>query len=366
MKPKKISILTASGCKNLWDECILKQEILLLEKKYTNPHISIFTYDADETRSFLWENPRYSYISYFPNKIRKNPLKNCLYLLQNIRAFLESDLIIIGGGGIFYGDSDETAFKRLMKQWKWRVYMASFLKKPLFFWSISIEIKNPKNFQYLIPLFTGKKTTVTVRDNGSKKIIENLWCTAILVPDAVLTMDTPQEKPQKTKKVGFAIRWWCIKDEQKSIEAMITFVQSLWYEPIFFSHSFHEKSDENDALSMHEIAEKYHREQTKNIQETLSLYKELDFVIAWRLHAAILSTVHNIPHIILSYSRKTEEFAKLIEYDYILSSKDFNREVFEKRFLELIENSHTIKEHLLAIHHEKKQIIQETIEWLLP
>jgi polysaccharide pyruvyl transferase WcaK-like protein len=61
---------------------------------------------------------------------------------------------------------------------------------------------------------------------------------------------------------------------------------------------------------MNKIAQKYNIKQTKNIQETLTLYPELDYVIAGRLHASILSTVHAIPHIILSYSRKTDEFAK--------------------------------------------------------
>lgn len=367
MKPKKISILTASGCKNLWDECILKQEISLLEKKYINPLISIFTYDTPETRSFLWENEKYSYLSYFPNKIRKNPFKNCVYLLKNIFTIAQSDLIIIGGWGIFYGDSDEVAFKKLMNQWKWRTYIARFFQVPIFFWSISIEIKNPDNYRYLISLFSGKNTTITVRDNGSKKIIESIGFSVTLIPDAVLTTDTCKEIIKwPSKKIWFAIRWWCIKDEQKSIEEMIEFVQSLWFEPLFFSHSFHEKIDENDAISMNKIAQKYNIKQTKNIQETLTLYSELDYVIAGRLHASILSTVYAIPHIILSYSRKTDEFAKLINYNYILPSKDFDIELFKISFLQLINESGIIKKHLHDMHMEKKKYIQNMIQWSLP
>jgi polysaccharide pyruvyl transferase WcaK-like protein len=83
-----------------------------------------------------------------------------------------------------------------MNQWKWRTYIARFFHVPIFFWSISIEIKNPYNFRYLIPLFSGKNTTITVRDEGSKNIINSIGINATLIPDAVLSTDAPKKNTE--------------------------------------------------------------------------------------------------------------------------------------------------------------------------
>jgi len=106
-------IYTASGAKNLGDECILASEILLLLAEDSGANFSIATYNAESTKSAL--NSIFSqveklpfdistifskitYFPYFPNRLKKYPLKNLLYLGKNFVHTLYADEIIIGGG----------------------------------------------------------------------------------------------------------------------------------------------------------------------------------------------------------------------------------------------------------------------------
>jgi polysaccharide pyruvyl transferase WcaK-like protein len=43
------------------------------------------------------------------------------------------------------------------------------------------------------------------------------------------------------------------------------------------------------------------------------IYKEMDIVLAMRLHSIILSQVYNIPYIAISYSTKTNEILDQIQ-----------------------------------------------------
>jgi polysaccharide pyruvyl transferase WcaK-like protein len=43
------------------------------------------------------------------------------------------------------------------------------------------------------------------------------------------------------------------------------------------------------------------------------IYKEMDLVLAMRLHSIILSQVYNIPFIAISYSTKTDEIIEQIK-----------------------------------------------------
>jgi len=92
-----ISILTASGKYNLGDELILAEEFRHLKNYFPQATFSIFTYD---TKSLLINNSQIKTVIFFPNKIKYKPLKNIFYFFQNIWTIFQSDLIIIGGGGL--------------------------------------------------------------------------------------------------------------------------------------------------------------------------------------------------------------------------------------------------------------------------
>ena len=107
-----ILLYTATGACNLGDEHILAEEVRYLLIKFPDAHISIATYDENATREML-ENllsvnleKRISFLSYFPHGLRSRFFQNIYYFAHNIVSIFQADLVIIGGGGLFY-DSEK-------------------------------------------------------------------------------------------------------------------------------------------------------------------------------------------------------------------------------------------------------------------
>ncbi|MDP2104072.1 MAG: polysaccharide pyruvyl transferase family protein, partial [Candidatus Gracilibacteria bacterium] len=229
------------------------------------------------------------------------------------------------------------SFDTLLLQWRLRVWIAKLFRKPILYWSLGIHIK-AENEAKILPLFEGKNTYVSVRDTESRKILENLGIKSTLIFDPVLLYDPeiPQLMPKKRPKVGLSFRAGYLPNALENIEKIITFLGAAGYEVILLNHSFHTANlGTNDSYFLSSLAEKYQLRSTTTIQETLELYKELEFVIGMRLHSLILAFVHTIPFFAISYSQKTDEFIRSINYDFSLAARVFDIEVFKKQFHEL-------------------------------
>lgn len=146
----------------------------------------------------------------------------------------------------------------------------------------------------------------------------------------------PQLMPKKRPKVGLSFRAGYLPNALENIEKIITFLGATGYEVILLNHSFHTSNlGTNDSYFLSSLAEKYSLRSTATIQETLELYKELEFVVGMRLHSLILAFVHTIPFFAISYSQKTDEFIRSINYDFSLAARIFDIEVFKRQFHEL-------------------------------
>lgn len=329
------SLFTATGAYNLGDELILLQEYSYLKNRYREATFSVFTYDAQS--SLLPEDPSIGYLSYFPSNLKKRPFQNIWYLLQTVLAIRSSDFIIIGGGGLLYDNEERQFFEKLVRQWKLRVWLAKFFRKPLIYWSLGIHLKK-ENEEKIRPLFSGENIFVSVRDMESKKTLEALGIKSVLIRDPVLSYDPeiPKLLIKHRPKIGLSFRSGFLQDELENIEKIITFLMAHGYEPVLLNHSFHpENPSVNDDVFLSNLKGKYQLRSTANIQETLDIYKELEFVIGMRLHSLILSLVHAIPFFAISYGKKTDEFIRSINYEYSLAARVFDIEVFKKQFTNL-------------------------------
>ncbi len=177
-----------------------------------------------------------------------------------------------------------------------------------------------------------------MRDEESKKALESLGIQSILLRDPVLSYDPelPQLLIKSRPKIGLSFRSGFLQDELQNFEKIITFLMARGYEVILLNHSFHrDNKATNDDILLRDLQGKYQLHSTQTIIETLEIYKELEFVVGMRLHSMILSFVHMIPFFALSYGKKTDEFIRSIHYPYSLTAKNFDIEVFKKRFMEL-------------------------------
>lgn len=329
------SLFTATGAYNLGDELILLQEYAYLKNRYPEASFSVFTYD--EASSLLPDDPTIEYLSYFPHHLKTRPFHNVWYLIKTVLTIRKSDAVIIGGGGLLYDNEEGQSFEKLLRQWKLRVWLVKFFRKPLVYWSLGIHLRK-ENEAKILPLFDGTNTFVSVRDAESKKTLESIGVKSLLLRDPVLSYDPeiPKLLIKHRPKAGLSFRSGFLQDELENIEKIITFLMARGYEPILLNHSFHPNNiSTNDDAFLMSLREKYRLHSTADIRETLESYKDLEFVIGMRLHSLILAFVHAIPFFAISYGKKTDEFVRGINYDYSLASRVFDIEIFKKRFIEL-------------------------------
>jgi len=147
---------------------------------------------------------------------------------------------------------------------------------------------------------------------------------------------------------------------------MVDFLLKKNYHIIFLSQSLHtDDQNANDHAFVEPFLTHPDVSATKSIQETLATYKNLNFVIGMRLHSLILSVVHTIPFLAISYETKTRELLKDLEYTHFLEAKNFDFQTFKTVFLELESSTNDVKFALQQKNDTITADLQKKIDTLL-
>jgi len=342
-----ISILSSVGCKNLWDELILKNEISLLENKYPSKTIDfkVFSYDL---KNPFFEAKNIKYKEYFPIWIKnpRNIFRNLYNFIIFINTIVRSDLIVIWWWGIIY-DNENQSVNNPLNQWIFRTNITRFFRKDIVFYWVWIDIENSLNLSKVKKIFSWAKE-ICVRDENSQNILNKLWIKSKIIQDPVFNdkffnpgveygeikmcikkIESKDFKLEdlkginfKNKKVWIAFRLWFFNNQTNNkiwgdletlkIKELINFIIKSWWKIILLPHSFH-KTDilANDYKFMQKFKLSWVKI-TSSMQETYNYYKEkkLDICLAQRLHSIILSEVYDIPFIWFIYGSKTRELLK--------------------------------------------------------
>lgn len=340
-----ISILTATWHHNLGDELILLQEYSYLKNRYPKANFYIFTYNKNG--SLLPKDKNIEYVKYSPYNLRKEFLANFKYFWNNVKAIIKSDLIIIWWWWLIYKKEIQKSNSTILQR-KIRVLLARIFFKKIVWLTIGISYPE-KNIWELKFLFKWKKIFTSTRDKKGQKLLEKIWVNATLLPDPVFSYNSKNEKldtwislNNKKQIVGISIRHWYLIKEEENIKQITLYLSRKWYTVIFLSHSIHQDDKlANDYSLLQNFAKKYNIQITKTIKETLEIYSKLDYVVWMRFHSLILSVIHNIPFVALSYWVKTDELLKELDYDFYLNPWEFQFEDFIKKFetLEKMKNS---------------------------
>ncbi len=346
-----ITILASIWAENLWDELILKNEIILLEKQFASkkPVFAVFSYD---TKNIFYKKNNIEYLEYFPIWIRK--IKNIFRNIKNFWTFIKtiivSDLVVIWWGWIFF-DNEIGGKNSNLFWWNFRTKIIRFFKKNILFWWVWINISDKKNLKKLKKIFSWAYN-VTVRDEYSKEILDKIWIKSKIIKDPVffdnLEKETsPQPSPTgegvdtKLEKNKFLVFWKDYKDfdldslknldfswknvwiafrrwflSEEKIEKLIKIILEKNWKIILIPHSFHKTDDfSNDCVFLKKFAQKFELKICKNMTESYEIYtqKKIDFNFASRLHSIILSEVYNIDYIGISYTKKTENLLMDLE-----------------------------------------------------
>lgn len=345
---KKITLMTALGAWNLGDELIAWCEYQCMREYFPEAHIFVYSYENSNSLFVkLSKKDRSVHMRpYFPSNIRKYPFHNIRALWKMFSDIVTSDLLIIGGGGLWYDNEvgQNPHIQRL--QWMLRVWIAKVFHTPILFWWIGIDV-NEKCIAKYRSIFSGDNTQIIVRDHHSYDLLKKIEISSILSTDSVITLSKHFQEllthntPESSERfhIGISVRSGYHHDEINILKDVVGQLRKKYSNCIIYGLSYSHR-EENPIISDTTLLKLLDLDQIiTNHAEILRLLPTLDIMIATRLHAMITARLINIPTLCLSYARKTREvFATLNDlwhwYGIITDLQTLNHENIENLLIE--------------------------------
>ena len=295
-KNQKILISGYYGFDNFGDDAILYVIINDIQKTFPDAKITV--------------------ISNNPEKIQKNYGVESVYKFDFKNIFLkmrEYDLFISGGGSLL---QDITSFQSLI-YYLLLILTAEFLKLKTSVYAQGIGPINSKFGKIFARLILEKVNLITVRDKESHDFLRKMGIKSLITADPVWNIDKGMENKEivLSKKLGVQLRNWHSLNNE-TLESIASLIVSNFesYEIILFS--LQDSVDLDIIKQLEKILKvKYPELNIKvfsglSIKNSLSLIKELDFLIAMRFHAILAALKFNIPTLALSYDPKVMNLSK--------------------------------------------------------
>lgn len=293
------------GFDNIGDEAILYSVIQAIRKE--DPEIDI---------TVLSNEPAVTAETYGVDAVNRWKLS------EVVQAIKESDGLISGGGSLM---QDETGI-RSIPFYSGVIKIAQMLKKPVFVYAQGMGPFN-KAISRMIVKHTLKKTTITVRDKESKRLLERVGVknNITIVPDPVIglevtkkTSDWFEQQQFQSKVITVSVREWpsTVPYKQQLADALTLLGQdgySIVFVPMHSTRD-QETSEEVASLMKHEsIISPY----DGSIEEKIAIIGQSDLLIGMRLHALIFAAITHTPFVPLSYDPKIDAFAAMCDQSVI-------------------------------------------------
>jgi polysaccharide pyruvyl transferase CsaB len=345
----KIMISGYYGFNNTGDEAILKSMVRAFKEKIPQVKITV-----------LSRNPLQTSQTYKVKAI------NRLRLIKVIRCLRNVNLFISGGGGLL---QDSTGKGWSILYYLGLILIAKIVKVPVMIYAQGIGPINKKINKLLIKWILNKVKLITVRDNHSKKLLNNL---GVSVPSIYVNSDPVFLLKKKNinhiidshpyiKKlfnaddrplIGVSVREYKSNgSDSKRIFAQAAdyLIENYQAKIIFLPFQFDEDvHNSEEILSLMKNQADVLKTKLEP-EELLSVLSRLSLVIGVRLHSIIFSSMANIPFVAFNYDPKVKYFVEdlglselLLEIDEDISLRNFQRKIEYIR-----ENNDKIKNILL-------------------
>lgn len=345
----KIMISGYYGFNNTGDEAILKSMVRAFKEKIPQVKITV-----------LSRNPLQTSQTY------KVKAVNRLYLINIICCLRDTNLFISGGGGLL---QDSTGKGWSILYYLGLILVAKIVKIPVMIYAQGIGPVNNQVNKKLMKWILNKVELITVRDNSSKELLENL---GVVKPSIYVNSDPVfllkrrsinyiidsypyiQELINSTNRplVGVSVREYRSNGpDLKRIFAQAAdyLIENYKVKIIFLPFKF----DEDVHVSEEILSLMKNQADVLKIklepEELLSLLSRLSLMVGVRLHSIIFSSMANIPFIAFDYDPKVKYFVEDLGLSELLL--EINEDISLKNFQEKIEyvreNNDKIKENLL-------------------
>jgi polysaccharide pyruvyl transferase CsaB len=287
------------GFDNVGDEAILFSIIQALR-----------THKPDIQITVLSNNPDYTKNTYGVDAVNR-------WKLAEVRAALkESDGLISGGGSLL---QDETGGKSI-PYYTGIMKIAQLLRKPVFIYAQGMGPIN-KGLNKKIVKMILKKTEITVRDEASKQLLQDIGLknSIGLVPDPVIGLQMDGLKNSWFDDQSFegpvaavSVRDWpSSADFKKKIAGALDLLAKEGVNIVFLPmHGEHDHKASMETAGMMS-AKAYISPYNDSIEEKIAVIGKSNLLVGMRLHALIFSAITSTPFVALSYDPKIDAFAEI-------------------------------------------------------
>ena len=345
----KIMISGYFGFNNTGDEAILKSMVRAFKEKIPQVKIAVLSHNPLQT-----------------SQTYKVKAINRLHLIKIIRCLRNVNLFISGGGGLL---QDSTG-----KGWSILYYLGLILitktvKVPVMIYAQGIGPINKKINKLLIKWILNKVNLITVRDNHSKKLLNNLGVSGPSIyvnSDPVFLLKKKNinhiidNHPYIQKLInsdnrpliGISVREYKSNgSDSKRIFAQAAdyLIENYQAKIIFLPFQFDEDVHINEEI----LSLMKNKAEVLKIklepEELLSVLSQLSLVVGVRFHSIVFSSMANIPFIAFNYDPKVRYFVEDLGLSELLLEIDENASLknFQEKIEYVIENNDKIKDILL-------------------
>lgn len=301
------------GFDNSGDDAILKA--IIKDIREENPKLNIVV---------LSNNPKKTEEMYSVKAI------NRFKFSELIKGIKDTTLLISGGGSLL---QDVTSTRSLL-YYLAVMTIAKLFRKPVMVYANGIGPINKQSNRLLTKWILNCVNLITLRDEDSKTYLEKMNINnnnIVVTADPVFTLDvapisviedifTMEGIPKDKKFIGISIRPWKKADNLVEVISKVIDYITEKYNVNVILIPMHYPEDLDISNIVLDNVDKSKCFVIKNqyaVDEIMGITKELDMIVAMRLHSLIYAATQEIPMVGLVYDPKVEGILYSLEMDHM-------------------------------------------------
>ena len=292
------------GFDNFGDEAIL--QVLINNLKNINADITVIS-----------RNPAKTFMTHDVKSIFM------FDLFGIVRSIAKSDILISGGGSLL---QDVTSIRSLF-YYLFIIFLSILFCKRFIIFAQGIGPIKSNFARMLTAKLLKKASLITVRDDRSKKLLNEWGLKAQIVNDPVWGIKTKTLRPKG--KIGIQLREWKYMNDEFFINLVKTVAKEFENNEIYI-YSLQDKQDKEICMRFENYL---HIENPKvktrifssmSVNDMINSMRDLEYLIAMRYHAIMIGLKYGIKTLAINYDPKVESIANYAQIPYI-NFEDYNK-----------------------------------------
>ena len=316
------------GFDNFGDEAIL--QVLINNLKNIDADITVLSYNPKKTAQLHDVKTVFTF-----------------NILKVIKSISSTDVLISGGGSLL---QDVTSLRSLF-YYLFIIFVSILFCKRVIIFAQGIGPINHTFARKCTINLLKKASLITVRDERSKKLLNEWGLKSILVNDPVWGINIKTIRPKP--KIGIQLREWKYMSDEFFLN-LVKKVAKEFDDKEICIYSLQDKQDKEiclrfeNYLHMENPKVKTHVYYSMSVSDFVNNMRSLEYLIAMRYHAIMIGLKYGIKTLAINYDPKVETLAKFAKIPCI------NFEEYDK-IEEYIEQMEILSRRNILTQTDKKQ-----------